>query len=447
MAIVGALTAVYAGLVAFTQFDVKKVLAYSTVSQLGFMIAAVGMGAYVAGMFHLITHAFFKALLFMGSGSIIHGMEHGHHHLHEHSHGHDDHGADHADEFDPQDMRYMGGLRTKMPVTFFVYMVGTLALAGIFPFAGFWSKDEILAHAATNSGGVFTFVYWMLTIGAFCTAFYMGRQIKMVFFGKPRHEAVAHVEESSNLMTRPLVFLAALSLIGGILNLPNITFGSEAQSEAEEHAAAGVLASTAMAEEGDKGGINLALEHWLEHSILSFELTEEGVVHMPHTPTSLQFGVAGTSLTLAVAALLLALYGVFRRWPKTVDDPDPISQWPVVGSIWSFLQTLPLNRLYMDGIKDRLFHPLARGAEKVDWDFWHNFFHDNILRDSFVAIADFLAMVLDPKGVDGIVNGVGKTARNLANSLRTIQTGNVGNYALSLFLGVAILVVYFVIAG
>ena len=176
VAIVGASTAVYAGLVAFTQFDVKKVLAYSTVSQLGFMIAAVGMGAYVAGMFHLITHAFFKALLFMGSGSIIHGMEHGHHHVHDHGHGHghddhdDEHSAqDHHDDFDPQDMRTMGGLWKKMPVTFGVYIVGSLALAGIFPFAGFWSKDEILAHAASNSdlGGVFTFVSIMLTIGAF----------------------------------------------------------------------------------------------------------------------------------------------------------------------------------------------------------------------------------------------------------------------------------------
>ncbi len=458
VAVVGALTAVYAGLVAFTQFDVKKVLAYSTVSQLGFMIAAVGMGAYVAGMFHLITHAFFKALLFLGSGSIIHGMEHGHHHVHEHGHGHhghddshDHHEAEHAaedshEDFDPQDMRFMGGLRTKMPVTFAVYMIGTLALAGIFPFAGFWSKDEILAHASVSSFGVFNFVYWMLTIGAFCTAFYMGRQIKMIFFGKPRHEAGQYATESSRLMTRPLVFLAALSLLGGIINLPNIGGGS-AGAPAEEHAAAGVLAKTAAAEKEAAGGFTLALEHWLEHSIESFHLTEEGVVHMPHTPTTLQFGVAATSLALAVAALLLALYVVFRRWPQKAEDPDPISRWPLIGSLWFFLQSLPINRLYMDGVKDRLFHPLARVSEKIDWDFWHDFFHNNVLRDTFLALADFLGSVLDPKGVDGIVNGIGKTARSLANGLRTIQTGNVGNYALSLFLGVALLVAYFIIAG
>jgi NADH-quinone oxidoreductase subunit L len=145
VAYVGATTAVLAGLIAFTQFDIKKVLAYSTVSQLGFMIAAIGMGAYVAGMFHLVTHAFFKALLFLGSGSVIHGMEHGHHHL---AHGH---GDDHHDHFDPQDMRTMGGLKDKMPWTFRTYMIGALALSGIVPLAGFWSKDEILAHASSNS--------------------------------------------------------------------------------------------------------------------------------------------------------------------------------------------------------------------------------------------------------------------------------------------------------
>ncbi|MCA9982121.1 MAG: NADH-quinone oxidoreductase subunit L, partial [Anaerolineales bacterium] len=195
VALIGASTALWAGLIAFTQWDVKKVLAYSTVSQLGFMIAAVGMGAYVAGMFHLITHALFKALLFMGSGSIIHGMEHGHHHYLDHHGGHgDDHHGGH-DDFDPQDMRTMGGLRHKMPWTFWTYIVGTLALAGIFPFAGFWSKDEILAHASWNQTAlagewIYPVVYVLLTLAAFCTAFYMGRQIKMVFFGEPRSEVV-----------------------------------------------------------------------------------------------------------------------------------------------------------------------------------------------------------------------------------------------------------------
>ncbi|NJN55692.1 MAG: NADH-quinone oxidoreductase subunit L, partial [Anaerolineae bacterium] len=209
VALVGASTALYAGLIAFTQYDIKKVLAYSTVSQLGFMIAAVGMGAYVAAMFHLITHAFFKALLFMGAGSVIHGMEHGHHEV-AHAHHDDGHHDEGEDNFDPQDMRYMGGLRKLMPVTFWTYLVGALALAGVWPLAGFWSKDEILAHANTNQDGrqVFLIVFVFLLLAAVCTAFYMGRQLSMVFFGKARHEATTHAHESPRIMTFPLVLLA-----------------------------------------------------------------------------------------------------------------------------------------------------------------------------------------------------------------------------------------------
>ena len=146
--LVGVSTALMSGFIALGQWDIKRVLAYSTISQLGFMLAAVGIGAYVAAMFHLVTHAVFKALLFLGSGSVIHGVEHGHHHAHangDHGDDHDEHHDD--DDFDPQDMRNMGGLRKRMPITYITYLIGTLALAGIFPFAGFWSKDEILADA------------------------------------------------------------------------------------------------------------------------------------------------------------------------------------------------------------------------------------------------------------------------------------------------------------
>src|SRR5574341_518946 len=203
VAMIGAVTALFAATIAVGQYDIKKVLAYSTISQLGFMVAGVGMGAFAAGMFHLVTHAFFKALLFLSAGSVILGMERGHHHI---AH----HGGHHSEEvFDPGDMRNMGGLRKTMPVTFWLYLIGTLALAGIFPFAGFWSKDEILADAF-NEG--FTAVYWLLTIAAFFTAFYMGRQIWLVFFGKPRHEAAARAEESPKIITVPLMVLAALSI-------------------------------------------------------------------------------------------------------------------------------------------------------------------------------------------------------------------------------------------
>ncbi|MDA0243316.1 MAG: NADH-quinone oxidoreductase subunit L [Chloroflexi bacterium] len=442
VALTGAITAVAAGLIAFTQFDIKKVLAYSTVSQLGFMIAAVGMGAYVAGMFHLVTHAFFKALLFLGSGSVIHGMEHGHHHLHDHAHGHghDSHGHDdkkkkkhghdshddhHADDhFDPQDMRFMGGLRHKMPWTFWTYMAGTFALAGFFPFAGFWSKDEILAHAKTNDGTIFTVVYWLLTVAAVCTAFYMGRQIKMVFFGQPRHEAVKHVPESDPKMVFSLVILAILSTLGGFLNTP---FFSEAAYKA---------ASAAH----DYGPF-LAYEHWLEHAIQSFHLTEEGILHMPHTPTWLQFDVALLSSALAIIAMSLAVFVVYRNRPQKATDRDPLQSTP----IW-WMSVLPLDTLLVKGFVERVFNPFSNWlGQRFDWDFWHDFVHDRIIHDTFVTAANFLRDVFDPKGIDGLVNGTARTARRLADVLRLTQTGNVGNYALSLFFGVVFLVVYFVV--
>ncbi len=425
VALIGALTALFAGLIAFTQFDVKKVLAYSTVSQLGFMVAAVGMGAYVAGMFHLVTHAFFKALLFLGSGNIIHGMEHGHHHLahsHGHGHGHDDHDDhdEHAadDHFDPQDMRFMGNLRQRMPTTFVLYMIGALALAGIPPLAGFWSKDEILGHAQDHM----LLVYILLSVAAVCTAFYMGRQLRMVFFGQPRHEAAEHAAESPPLMTRPLMVLAALALVGGLLNFPFLTQGiAEANGE---HA----------------GGIWLALEGWLHHSIASFELTEAGIVHMPHTAIVISPTVAIIS-TLLAAAALAAAFAVYRNRPKTAEERDILQRTP----IW-FFSILPLDSFYMKGVVP-LFNRFARWlAEVVDWKFWHDFIHDNIIRDLFVAFSNFLSDIFDLKGVDGLVNGAGRLTRRLAGTIRISQTGYARTYALSVFLGAVLLLVYFLMA-
>jgi NADH-quinone oxidoreductase subunit L len=434
VAYVGAATALLAGLIAFTQFDIKKVLAYSTVSQLGFMIAAIGMGAYVAGMFHLVTHAFFKALLFLGSGSVIHGMEHGHHEI---SHG------DHHDHFDPQDMRTMGGLKDKMPWTFRTYMVGALALAGIVPLAGFWSKDEILAHASSNGdlGISFTIVYWMLTAAAICTAFYMGRQLKMVFFGAPRHEAAKHAHESSPLMTTPLVILAVLAIVGGLLNFPNFGAGS-AEASHEEAAAETEHEGEAEAEHAEAGGFNLAMEHWLEHSITSFELTEAGTVHMPHTPTSLQVPVAAISTVLAVLALGASFFWVYGKKPETADQPDPLQRTP----IWWF-SVLPLNTLVMGYIVPAFNRLAVWLAETVDWVFWHDFVHNNIIRDFFVGFARFASEILDANGVDGIVNGAGKVAKGLANIIRQSQTGFARNYALSVFLGAVALLAYFLLAN
>ena len=205
VAAVGAFTALFSSIIAVAQNGIKRVLAFSTISQLGYMVAALGIGtegAYVAGAFHLITHAFFKALLFLGSGSVIHGMEHGHHHAHEHGeHGHE--------EFEPNDMRNMGGLARRMPRTFWTFLVGGLALSG-FPLitAGFWSKDEILAQAFGPS----PLVFWVLVASAGLTAFYTARQICMTFLGKPRTKAAEHVPESVPSMTVPLIILAVFAV-------------------------------------------------------------------------------------------------------------------------------------------------------------------------------------------------------------------------------------------
>ena len=196
IAIVGAATAIFAATVAVAQNDIKKVLAYSTVSQLGYMFLAIGCGAYVAAIFHMVTHAFFKALLFLGSGSVIHGLH------------------------DEQDMRKMGGLYKYMPVTATTFIIGALALSGVPIFAGFWSKDDILLNAFDKS-----IAFWVVGfITALLTAFYMGRQVFMVFFGEERFQKegdhAVHPHESPWTMTLPLVVLAGLATVGGALNLP-----------------------------------------------------------------------------------------------------------------------------------------------------------------------------------------------------------------------------------
>jgi len=201
IAVVGAATALFAATIAVAQHDIKRVLAYSTVSQLGFMFLAIGSGAYVAAIFHMVTHAFFKALLFLGSGSVIHGMHH------------------------EQDMRKMGALRIAMPVTAFTFIVGWLAIAGVPPFAGFWSKDEILLYVYADN----RLLYVVGMVTALLTAYYMTRQVILVFFGEARwHDASAdhgahgdfRPHESPKVMLVPLVVLSVLSVVGGGMQLP-----------------------------------------------------------------------------------------------------------------------------------------------------------------------------------------------------------------------------------
>src|SRR5512138_322601 len=204
VAFIGAFAALFAATIAVAQNDIKRVLAYSTISQLGFMIAALGIGAYVAAVFHLITHAFFKALLFLGSGSVIHGMEHGVLQTGNHS-------------IDPQDMFNMGGLRKKMPITFWTFVIGGFALSG-FPIltAGFWSKDEILA--STFNGHIAVFI--TLALAAFLTAFYTMRQITLTFLGEPRTDVAEHAQETKWTMTLPLIVLAVFAIGYGWVGIP-----------------------------------------------------------------------------------------------------------------------------------------------------------------------------------------------------------------------------------
>ena len=261
VATIGALTALLAATIALSQRDIKKVLAYSTISQLGYMVLAVGATAYVAGLFHLLTHAFFKALLFLGAGSVIHAMK------------------------DEQDMFKMGGLFGKMKVTAITMGIATLAIAGMPPLAGFWSKDEILA-ATFERGGWFSVLWIIGLVAALMTAFYMTRQFILVFLGKPRWDDGVEPHESPRVMTLPLMALAGLTIVGGLINTP----------------------------------FRLTLEHFLEPS---FEL-----VHLQHAPESagLLILLAGLSVAAGLAGIVAA-YLAYRReesaWRDFEDGMQP----------------------------------------------------------------------------------------------------------------------------
>jgi NADH-quinone oxidoreductase subunit L len=248
VAVVGAATALFAATIALAQRDIKRVLAYSTISQLGFMFMAVGSAAYVAGVFHLMTHAFFKALLFLGAGSVIHGM----------------HGE--------QDMTRMGGLARKMPITFATMGIAWLAISGIPPLAGFWSKDEILG-TVYHKGGLWVVLFGVGLLTAAITAFYMTRMMWLTFFGGSRWADGVHPHESPKVMTVPLLALAGLSVVGGLVNTPFRT----------------------------------SLEHFLDPA---FEL-----VRLAHPPEgSLAVILAGASVLAALAGIALAAvrYRTFR---------------------------------------------------------------------------------------------------------------------------------------
>jgi NADH-quinone oxidoreductase subunit L len=339
---VGAITAIFAATIALVQFDIKRVMAYSTVSQLGYMFLALGVGAPVAAIFHLATHAFFKALLFLGSGSVIHGMQ------------------------NEQDMRKYGGLRRKMPITFWTMLIAGGALAALPPLAGFWSKDEIVG-AAWLSGQTALWAVGIIT--AILTAFYVTRAMWMTFFGEPRdHHLYDHAHESPAVMTLPLILLAVGSAALGLV----IGFPPEA------------------------GFIHTFLEPAFEAAHL-----EEH-----HAETA-------TIVALAAVSVGAGLVGILIGWLMYVRGrPDPAAVTRAAGPVYRLL----VNKWYVDELLDRRFVDAARGFFGAMWAF-------------------------DVHVIDGIANGIGRLAAIGGSGARRFQTGIVGNYALTIVVGLLVIIV------
>ncbi len=407
VAFIGAFTALFAATIAVAQWDIKRVLAYSTISQLGYMVAAIGMGAYVAALFHLLTHAFFKALLFLGSGSVIHGVEHGYHHAHEHAH--DDHEESHGEHIvrradgvldteDAQDMRNMGGLLTRMPRTGWTFIIGGLALSG-FPLvtAGFWSKDEILAFAWDGSH---QWVFWTLALAAFLTAFYTMRQIGLTFLGRPRTEGASHAPESVASMTTPLILISFFAIAAGWVGIP---------------ASFPVL-----------GGI---VPNWIEHFLEPY--MEYMHLH-PHHPS---FHIMPLAVSLLVAlGGLGAGYLVYGKGLKE-GQTDPVAR--ILGPIWwMWHRKYWIDELYHGTIV--LFTMwLSRFLALFDRDWIVDWIVNGIGRLA-LRLGD-LTSDFDKFVVDGFVDGVGWISDQAGHIARMLQDGRVQTY---LLFGMLILAVW-----
>jgi NADH-quinone oxidoreductase subunit L len=356
---IGALTALFAATIGLKQYDIKKVLAYSTVSQLGYMFLGVGTGAYASGLFHLATHAFFKALLFLGAGSVIHGMHHAYHATHSHA--------------DAQDMRNMGGLKQYMPVTFWLMLIATLAISGIPPFSGFFSKDEILAAAFARgqSSPIYLVFYAMAVVAAFLTAFYMARLIAMTFLGSNRtgEQERTHLHEAPPVMTGPLVVLGILSAFGGLLNLPPLLGGGA------------------------------ALEHWIEP--VTAPAAAFFRLQMPH---------GNTELFLVGAAVVVGLAGLIAGWKATLRRPIPTAAEAPADI--GFARVV-YRKYYIDEIYNAVIvRPLVWLSRFVLWK------------------------GVDQGIVDGgAVNGIAKLSQGLGWLGSRLQTGQVGVYIVLFLVG------------
>ncbi|MEX2181188.1 MAG: NADH-quinone oxidoreductase subunit L [Gemmatimonadaceae bacterium] len=379
VAVIGALTAVFAATIGLKQWDIKKVLAYSTVSQLGYMFVGVGVGAYTAGIFHLMTHAFFKALLFLGAGSVIYAMHHAYHQTHNHE--------------DAQDMRNMGGLRARLPITFVLMWIATLAIAGIPVFSGFFSKDEILTavfartHGSTLAeatwlgipGGMVLYgVYALGLAAALMTAIYMTRMMLYTFHGPNRtgEKEGPHLNEAPWVMTGPLVVLGVLALVGGWLNLPLIS--------------GGVLGPTEL------------LHHWLEPVVgTGAAIVTHG--EAPHLSHATEYALIGTAVFIAVAGIVFAL--VRLKPAALVAAKDAPAEQGIAKTL--------LNKWYVDEAYDKVVVQPTVGVSKT-----------------------LLWKGVDVGLIDGLlVNGSALFARALGWAGSQLQSGRVGTYAWVLVLG------------
>jgi NADH-quinone oxidoreductase subunit L len=374
VAAVGSLTAIFAATIGFTQTDIKRVLAYSTVSQLGYMFAALGVGAYVGGIFHLMTHAFFKALLFLGSGSVIMAMHH------------------------EQDMMKMGGLKKYLPWTYRTMLFGTIAIAGIPPFAGFFSKDEILWRAWSNGHPVIWFLLWC---GAGMTAFYMFRLLFMTFWGEARMDAHTkhHIHESPKRVIVPLAVLAMLSLIGGFVGFPGWT------------------------------GVSNKFEHFLEPVLR----IPESTAPVPH--------LEGQELLFTALSVLIAAAGIGLAYRFYVVKPgiaDRITQ-----RIQGFYK-LVYNKYYVDQLYDALFVNRAKDLGRAFF-FIDSKFVDGAVNGTAATTRGTasLSRLFDTYIVDGLVNLVGRINMMLNRIATSFQTGLVQRYALVTVLGIIVVIVVF----
>ncbi|HGY93018.1 MAG TPA: NADH-quinone oxidoreductase subunit L [Planctomycetes bacterium] len=348
VSLVGALTAFFAGTIAMTQFDIKKVLAYSTVSQLGYMFIAAGLGAVSVAVFHLVAHAFFKACLFLGSGSVIHAMD------------------------GEQDMRKMGGLQRKMPITFITMAVSALAMAGIPPLAGFFSKDEILWKAFSSELGHGWFLWLLGIAAAFCTAVYMGRLIFMTFFGSCRadEKTRAHIHESPKSMTGVLAVLGVGAAVIGFLNVPHFLGG---------HA---------------------AFSHYVDSALMA--AGEE--------PLAAETGSVAVELSLALLSVMVAFAGLMLAWRWWVKDPS-------------------LPATYVDRYPE--VYELVHDKYRVD-----EFYQGAIVEPLENVADGTLYKAIDRKGVDGAVNGMARAFRWLGARLASAETGNVRTYVAVMIAGI-----------